>query len=570
MQVADTSEELVELALRDIEAAAVPFWEEDVDHSMYPLEGRHRNVACDDCHDNGVYTNTPTDCSSCHHARVDLAYINELLTGNVLAVSSKGAPVHTSPSFIYPEHFEGECSDCHTVYTWIPNQFDHVGVTECLSCHAEDIPEMADIPFAELAHGNPVHYPGDCILCHQDVADWAQIDFDHQEAHNGHDCYACHASELRGDHYYGDCVDCHVSLEDWSEIYYGHNQGGENCIACHQNDGPEKHYLGQCSGCHDVNNWSVVNFMHPPGSSDCNSCHQFTTHYPDQNCALCHVGDSGITVFRHNTFGDCEGCHKAPDSHYDQNNCTDCHAGQSWAAVSYDHSYDIGCLTCHGDAIPVDHYVGDCQSCHSTHNWLDYTFDHTYYQDCQDCHFSPGHYPGQCSNCHTTGHWGEINVDHGFYQECNVCHQTPSGHWPGLCSSCHNTVDWSEYTFNHTGYTNCRACHADERPPNHPRGQCDRCHNTDGWSIDPPSENPLTTGDLASSIKDRFTPFSKIIELFASIGLNELTNPENLTMPTPSEGELPNLQKTPEAGEIPELPGDPELPNDPDLPMDSN
>jgi hypothetical protein len=35
-------------------------------HSGFDLQGRHAAAACSDCHKNGVYVGTPSDCASCH------------------------------------------------------------------------------------------------------------------------------------------------------------------------------------------------------------------------------------------------------------------------------------------------------------------------------------------------------------------------------------------------------------------------------------------------------------------------------------------------------------------------
>ena len=39
------------------------------DQTNFPLTGRHRTVACEECHINGQLEGTPTDCESCHWDR---------------------------------------------------------------------------------------------------------------------------------------------------------------------------------------------------------------------------------------------------------------------------------------------------------------------------------------------------------------------------------------------------------------------------------------------------------------------------------------------------------------------
>ena len=35
-------------------------------HTAFSLQGQHASAACTDCHQNGVYSGTPSDCASCH------------------------------------------------------------------------------------------------------------------------------------------------------------------------------------------------------------------------------------------------------------------------------------------------------------------------------------------------------------------------------------------------------------------------------------------------------------------------------------------------------------------------
>ncbi len=45
---------------------AIPFLGQDVDHIDFTLTDAHENLECEQCHANGVYVDTATECSSCH------------------------------------------------------------------------------------------------------------------------------------------------------------------------------------------------------------------------------------------------------------------------------------------------------------------------------------------------------------------------------------------------------------------------------------------------------------------------------------------------------------------------
>ena len=98
-------------------------WFGAVDHSFWPLTGKHKGAPCAKCHDN--QPKPPTECSGCH--------INEY--------AATTNPPHKDTG--YPT----TCKDCHTTSAWQPaaalqhNQFpinngDHNGVA-CATCHIE-------------------------------------------------------------------------------------------------------------------------------------------------------------------------------------------------------------------------------------------------------------------------------------------------------------------------------------------------------------------------------------------------------------------------------------------------
>ncbi len=113
------------------------------DHSSWPLTGQHQGASCTDCHQNGVYEGTPTNCVSCH-----LSDYNN--TNN---------PNHSSAGF------PTSCQTCHDTNGWDGADFDHdfplqgphnvdcnrchtnpgnYGQFTCLECHAHNKNDMDD------------------------------------------------------------------------------------------------------------------------------------------------------------------------------------------------------------------------------------------------------------------------------------------------------------------------------------------------------------------------------------------------------------------------------------------
>jgi len=520
--LADTEGETIQLAQAKpaiparIDAAAISFLGEEVEHNLLPLIGGHAELECESCHTDGVYKGTSDACSSCH-----------------LSAPPDGATIELAGTWpatldLYPEHFTGECSDCHGVDDWSVTDFDHEGINDCLSCHAEDLPlveSSPDMPIASLqlvstrpqttygVEEDEAHYPGECMLCHSDTIAWEEAAFDHAEVT---ECESCHERETPGGHYAGACTNCHADVKEWDIVAVDHAEYPD-CLTCHIDDDPTNHYPGLCSSCHNDTSWTAAFFNHT-GYTDCASCHSKPSKHFNGGCAGCHDEATWeVASYSHKGVTPaCKNCHDEPKGHFGSG-CATCHSTSNWRAVKLDHSGSTNCTTCHSAG--GEHYLGSCANCHSTSVWASATFSHAGYSDCLSCHNPPsGHYTGLCSKCHSTQSWSSVDFDHSGLVDCLSCHSGPGehyagqcsachavtswkvtevdhsglsdcsschsidGHWPGQCSDCHTIQDWSDYTFLHSGYTNCKSCHT--RPANHTwRGQCGNCHTTDTWVI---------------------------------------------------------------------------------------
>ena len=183
-------------------------WEDaHFDHNLsaFKLEGEHAEAACEECHGDGVFKGTPTDCYSCH-ARDDEHN------------GSNGK----------------QCETCHNPSDWEDATFDH-NVTnfplngghanvECSRCHVAD-------SFEGLSTA--------CVSCHQDPAFHAGV--------FGSECESCH------------------TVNSWSPAEFnsshpeprvdeggsGIRHGGASCRECH----PSSVFESSCVSCHEGNNF---------------------------------------------------------------------------------------------------------------------------------------------------------------------------------------------------------------------------------------------------------------------------------------------------------------------------
>ncbi len=361
------------------EKFAVPDF--DHDKTDYPLEGAHKPVECEKCHEKQgeVVRHKPiahADCDDCH--------------------------VHADP---HEGRFEPEtCDSCHkSLDSWKNEAFDHDKTAypltgahepvECLKCHISD-----DRP--------PIEYAS-CLDCHHATAN------PHGEELGPESCEDCHVTsswlELTWDHAAGTTfplVDAHAELA-CSLCHEDRSYTGEqaDCAACHDDEAPARHFEGACDGCHDQRAWLPASFgalghdvtgfalrgLHR--ELRCSDCHQPAEHYAaaQPDCADCHASDDP----HHHLLGD---------------RCQDCHDEQTWHRSRWRHSAV-------GWALRGSHRLLSCDGCHAT------GFIGTP-RDCVRCHEyeAPDTRPHQtafsedCAMCHGQGIWDDVRYPHGDFQ----------------------------------------------------------------------------------------------------------------------------------------------------------
>ncbi|MFT4626240.1 MAG: hypothetical protein ACI8PZ_004917 [Myxococcota bacterium] len=247
----------------------------------FVLDGAHSDLACGDCHTEGLEVSVPRDCRGCH--------------------------VDDAP----PDHFPDDCGECHTTTRWDDLDVDHSffplerahGGLECAACHIDGDYKSA-VPACESCHEEdrpPGHFSGPCAECH-DITRWEDGVFDHTGF-----------LPLQGGHAGLECTACHVAEGDYAGL-------DAACESCHTS--PPNHYPGACSDCHNVFDWEDADFDHDPFFP--------TPHNGVSACASCHPGGDTSDFT-------CTGCHEhnRPDTNDDHNDvgryvykddaCLDCH-----------------------------------------------------------------------------------------------------------------------------------------------------------------------------------------------------------------------------------------------------
>lgn len=173
--------------------------------TKYPLEGKHRKVACDDCHQGNLYRDKlKTDCVACHRE-------DDRKKGH------KGA-------------LGDACQNCHDAREWKVARFDHL---------------RSRFPLTGA------HVRTDCGKCHEGL--------DYRAAPEA--CGGCHQKEDPHKRHLGDaCERCH-NTRDWKIWDFDHDRetrfkldGGHlriRCEACHRQAGAEIRSLPlTCESCH--------------------------------------------------------------------------------------------------------------------------------------------------------------------------------------------------------------------------------------------------------------------------------------------------------------------------------
>lgn len=353
------------------------------DHQVtdYPLEGKHNEVPCADCHGEdpaGPWAGLPSnDCDSCHEdwhkgrlEPTDCAACHQETSWEVREVD------HSLTDYpLTGAHSEVECAECHGTEEAVYAGLEH---ESCLDCHREQNP-----------HGSSFEAQ-DCAGCHE-TQSWASNLFDHKSTN--FDLAPAH-SELT-------CAGCHGKTTP--EVAFDFDGLSEVCGSCHQQDAPPAHYRDDdCGACHTGADWGQAGLGPLPHSI---TGYPLSGEHVDLPCSGCHSeSKSWGAVGR-----ECVDCHAEEDPHRGLlgSDCEECHGEQGWSVVRWWHSTT-------GWPLRGAHRLAECQDCHATH------FAGTP-DTCESCHRAeatpgiPAHLSNAfepCDACHNSFNWSSARYPH--------------------------------------------------------------------------------------------------------------------------------------------------------------
>ncbi len=481
----------------------------DHDESDYALRGKHKQVACEKCHEpKKKYWEAPSDCNACHkkddvhkgalgtkcadchtdsdwketpkfdHDKTRFALKGKHADAKCVDCHKKGDDYKAAPRTCIGCHkkeddstkghkglYGDKCDSCHGVKAWKPSTFNHDTDTKYLLRGKHRQTKCAD---CHTGHLYKDKVGTGCIDCHKKDDDSAKG----HKGSLGRDCAACHVETgwkekgkfdhdktkfpLLGKHVDTKCGDCHKSTN--------YKEAPKDCIGCHKKDDKHEATLGtKCESCHSERDWKdVKRFDHDKTKFQlrnahaakkvlCKDCHKDLRHYRD-------------------TPRDCYSCHKKDDKHEGQLSlkCETCHNDRDWKVPRFDHSQTRYPLV--GKHAPVK-----CADCHKTLRYRDAP------RDCWSCHEKDDKHKLKfgtaCESCHNARAWGIWDYDHTRRAK----YALDGAHGKVACEACHTRPAPKGKAAAETG-TNCIACHRRDDTHDGAFGPaCEQCHVTENW-----------------------------------------------------------------------------------------
>ena len=278
------------------------------DHAKadYPLEGKHADAKCEDCHktERRVDPQPFEACTDCH------------------ADDHVGQLAHRADG--------GKCEACHAVDGFLPPRYDlaehgesrfplnglHPAVA-CNACHGKERIEDKDTALLRYdvldcrrchedprkGHSSQVADRYGCVDCHVDVG-WREMVYDHDRAEY----------KLTGAHKLVACGDCHETEgEDTDAELVRYLELGADCHSCHGDPHAAQFEQNSCENCHTTEDWRPTLFDHQKQST-----YALEGKHLDADCDACHhmeKDDAGASFRRLKPLGvACIDCHAASGS----------------------------------------------------------------------------------------------------------------------------------------------------------------------------------------------------------------------------------------------------------------
>ncbi len=384
---------------------------EEFDHAetAFPLDGRHQQVECAECHatesdDDGswvLYRGTATACADCHQdphrGRLGRDCAACHTTADWRKVDRKHFNHDLTRFPLRGLHTRVDCGSCHREET-----FRVAGFDQCATCHADvHVGQFRD-------RGSLVPVPGArgaCSDCHDvsgfkpsrfDLADHAETRFPLDGAHRTVPCVSCHQRVATSELVARGVAVAVPGAPETAQIFTIEAAG---CADCHRDPhaGTADAYLGDagCKSCHDSNDWHNVSLAPAPGvvvsfdhdatgfalegahrTVGCAECHVVTfapvpgdvTFAPvADDVTLAPIADDGGGMEVRLSFEGaptvCRDCHQDPHlGQFDRPgtlaSCRDCHSPEGWTPSVFDHNVD--------SKFPLEgkHASAECGACH--------------------------------------------------------------------------------------------------------------------------------------------------------------------------------------------------------------
>jgi len=267
----------------------------------YPLEGKHLEVDCKQCHEKRF--STPIDfsaCNKCHDDYHEGEFKKNDISPDCVQCHSleKGFDyslytIEQHQETVFPlkgAHVATPCFSCHVGEEDEKWTFRNIG-SDCVDCHQD----------LHKGYINKTFYPDDnCTVCHSNDA-WSSVNFNHSLTN----------WPLDGKHTTVDCRECHMKEPDNKSVISQKFTNLESkCASCHENiHGDLFSFNGEtdCKRCHITDNWYPEKFDHN------NTSFPLKGRHAEIECSECHVASTvnGITttIYKLGKY-ECIDCHQ--------------------------------------------------------------------------------------------------------------------------------------------------------------------------------------------------------------------------------------------------------------------
>jgi len=262
----------------------------------YPLEGKHRVVACASCHKSGYSRDIKHKlCSDCHKDYHNKQFAVQGRSPDcsdchsILGFEQSSFTIerhNDSPFKLTGAHLATPCFTCHKKNDkW---SFREIGI-KCIDCHKNIHESSLDKKYDPEPR---------CVNCH-DSKKWSEIVFDHSRT----------GYILEGAHLRQSCRACHFNPGEQGTVVQQFSQLSPNCKECHK-DAHQKQFEEStgtgCLKCHDYFDWNAGMFDHNQTAFPLDGKHKNVA------CVKCHppVHTAQLTYTQYKLKSiACESCH---------------------------------------------------------------------------------------------------------------------------------------------------------------------------------------------------------------------------------------------------------------------